>query len=75
MDEPYDPEVVLWQAALAAFRERRNTPAEAFENATLLLAAYRRRRAESRNGAEANGAPDSAECIAESEEGAGVRGG
>jgi hypothetical protein len=68
MDELHDPEMAMWQAAIAAFRERQNTPVEAFENAELLLAAYRRRRAESRDDGEADLAPDTAQ----SEEGADV---
>jgi hypothetical protein len=70
MDELHDPEMALWQAAIAACRAKQNTPAEAFENASLLLAAYRRRRAELRGSAEAHHAPD----IAESEGGEGAGG-
>jgi hypothetical protein len=58
MDEQHDPEMAMWQAAIAAFRERQNTPVEAFENAELLLAAYRRHRAEAQDGGEADLAPD-----------------
>jgi hypothetical protein len=51
MDAQQDPEMAIWEAAVAAFRERQNTLAEAVENANLLLAAYRRHRAESQDGA------------------------
>jgi hypothetical protein len=47
--------MAIWEAAVAAFRERQNTLAEALENANLLLAAYRRHRAESQDGAVAGG--------------------
>jgi len=60
MDDQEDPEMDIWQAAVAAFRERQNTLAEAFENANLLLAAYRRHRAESHGGATGRGDPETA---------------
>jgi hypothetical protein len=54
MDDHHDPEVAMWRATIAALLARQYTHAEAFENASLLLAAYRRRRAESRSGTESS---------------------
>jgi hypothetical protein len=48
MDEPESPEEYLWRAAIAALLERRYPAAEAFDNAKLVLSAYRRRRTEVR---------------------------
>jgi hypothetical protein len=48
MDEPDSPEEYLWRAAIAALLERRYPAAEAFDNAKLVLSAYRRRRTEAR---------------------------
>jgi hypothetical protein len=60
MDEQHDPEMEIWQAAVATFRERQSTLAEAFENANLVLAAYRRHRAESQGGPDIHGGPETA---------------
>jgi hypothetical protein len=48
MDEPESPEEYLWRAAITALLERRYPAAEAFDNAQLVLSAYRRRRTEAR---------------------------
>jgi hypothetical protein len=58
MDDQQDAEVDMWRATIAALLERRYPYAEAFEHASLLLAAYRRRRAESRGYTPTSGGPD-----------------
>jgi hypothetical protein len=65
MDDRHDPEVAMWHATIAALLARRYPHAEAFENASLLLAAYRRRRVESRDGTQTSCGP----VVLSSEEG------
>jgi hypothetical protein len=67
MDDHRDPEVAMWRATIAALLARQYPHVEAFENASLLLAAYRRRRAESRGEAQTSSGPG----VLASEEGKG----